>query len=93
MDLLFKRYASPFLLLDHYIDSGRFLEFVNEFNGIQTEELMWDVWLHKIFDQSFDDYKQGVMEHAKNNVKPTKKQLETTIINSKSILDSFHPEE
>lgn len=93
MDLLFKRYASPFLLLDTYISSGRMNEFIIEFMNIHNEETMWDVWIHKIFEQSFDDYKESVYEHARNAVKPTKRQLETTISNSQQILNSFVPED
>ena len=38
MDLLFKRYANPFLLLDNLIATGRFLEFIFELIDIQNEE-------------------------------------------------------
>ena len=30
MDLLFNRYASPFLILDQMLEAGRFSEFINE---------------------------------------------------------------
>lgn len=93
MDLLFKRYASPFLLLDQYVSSGMLREFVVDFMNIQNEEAMWDVWIHKVFEQSFDEYKEKVFTHARNAVKPTRQQLETTISTSQQILNSFVPEE
>lgn len=93
MDLLFKRYASPFLLLDNYILSEMFYEFIINFMDLQNEELIWDVWIHKIFDKTFDDFKESLLSEAINNVKPTKKQLETTVKTSQQILDSFVPKE
>ncbi len=93
MDLLFKRYASPFLLLDQYISSRMLCEFIIDFMNIQNEEVMWEVWIHKIFEQSFDEYKEKVFTQARNAVKPTKQQLETTIRTSQQILNSFIPEE
>lgn len=93
MDLLFKRYASPFLLLEIYIEEGRLYDFVAEFMRTHNEELMWDVWLHKVFDKNFEEYKEAVLSAAKSSIRPSKKQLETTLIDSMNILDSFNPEE
>lgn len=92
MDLLFKRYASPFLLLERYIRAGRFSEFVNEFMSIQNEEMIWEVWLHRVFDMTFDEFKKAIVSASINSIKPTKKQIETTLQTSKNILDSFIPE-
>lgn len=93
MDLLFKRYASPFLLLDNYILSGMFYEFIIDFMDRQNEDLIWDVWIHKIFDKTFDDFRESLLLTAVNSVAPTKKQLETTVKTSQQILDSFVPKE
>ena len=56
MDLLFKRYASPFILLDNLIlisSSSSFIDdlfkFINEEKGEQTN---WEFFLHKVFDKS-----------------------------------------
>ena len=65
MDLLFKRYANPFLLLDNMITTGRFLEFILELIDIQNDEKIHDVWIHKVFDKSFDDFKKLVFEARK----------------------------
>lgn len=92
MDMIFKRYSCPFLLLDQYISSCRLNEFIVEFIKTTNEEIMWDVWLHKVFDQSFADYKQNIENNASAAIKPTKKQLETTIKNSYSMLEGFVPD-
>lgn len=91
MDLLFKKYASPFLLLDSYIAQGRLFEFILEFFKIRDEETTWEVWLYKVHDKSFEDFKKS-LEEIKDNKEFTKEQIETTVTNSKDILSSFNPE-
>ena len=87
MDLLFKRYASPFLLLDGMIETGRFLEFVLEFIDTTNEEKTYEFWLYKVFDKTYAEFKDIVMP------KPVEKiDLETTVQESKDILNSFVPE-
>lgn len=84
MDRLFKRYADPFLFIDSLIISERFTEFVLELLEIENEEMMWEFYLHKVYDKSFDEFKESI--------KPVpKEQLETTVQNSRSILNNFNP--
>lgn len=84
MDCLFERYGNPFLLIDTLIISGRFTDFVLEFLEIQNEKMMWEFYLHKVYDKSFDEFKESI--------KPVpKEQLETTVQNSRSILNNFNP--
>lgn len=77
MDLLFQKYASPFDLMNTYINNGRFGEFVTEFIKIERkrkrEQLekeennkLWEAYIHSFSDESFDDWK------AKAVVKVTK---------------------
>lgn len=96
MDLLFKRYASPFLLLDETIKTGRFSEFVTELVSIVNEETekededtMWEYYLHRIFDKSFADFKKEMMrsEQPENPV-----DFETTLQTSYDILNGFVPD-
>lgn len=89
MGLLFKRYASPFLLLDGYIATGRFYEFVVEFINNENESNMWEFYLHKVEGKSFEEFKQSV-KNFNNNV--SDEQIETTITNSKNIMKGFVPE-
>lgn len=92
MDLLFKRYASPFLLVDPYIRTHRFTEFITEFLELREEDLMWEIWLHKIEDKSFEEFKESVKGIAKNQ-EFTKEQIETTINDSAAMLNNFNPNE
>lgn len=94
MDLLFKRYANPWDLLDQMILCGRFSEFVSEFIKIKNEETeedsLWEYFLHHPFIEiSFEEFKRrlgiGVDEEQNHN-------LEATVRESKNILDGFVPE-
>lgn len=96
MDMLFKRYACPFLMLEQMMQMGRLEEFVDEFVKIHNEEMtdqsMWELYLHHTFlSESFDDFKR------KCNVPTFRKQpkgnLEATVKESKNILDGFMPEQ
>ena len=84
MDLLFSRYASPFLFIDTVIDARRFSDFVTHFCGVNEEQKEWEYFLHKVFDKSFDDFRESLEP-------PKPVNFETTIQTSKSILDNFKP--
>ena len=90
MDLLFKRYASPFLLFDGIIQACEFRDFVVELLTLHSEDRLFEIWLHKVRDKSFDDFRNSMFEAAKARNVP-KEQLATTVLNSKNILNSFIP--
>jgi hypothetical protein len=91
MDLLFKRYASPFLLLNGYIQTGRFCEFIFEFAGAVQESDEWEVYLHKVWDKSYSEFKESI-ETAQKNQNMSELDFETTLQNSMNILNNFNPE-
>ena len=88
MDLLFRRYASPFLLLDGMLETGRFSDYVLKFIDIQNDEKIYNLWLHKCYDKSYAEFKDQVTESAKP-ADPV--DLEATIRESEDILKSFIP--
>lgn len=94
MDLLFKRYASPFLLVDGYIQTGRFEFFVNEFirtlNEEKEEKSNWEFFLHKIWDKSYKDFKESLTVD-RETVEMSEKTMEATVLNSLNILGGFNP--
>lgn len=97
MDLLFKRYASPFLLLDEMLACQRFLEFVTEFLKLHNEDMeaetLWDLWLHRVYDKSFDEFKMEIGYSSSNETQETidAAVLETTVKESNNILNGFIP--
>lgn len=88
MDLVFHRYASPFLLLDQVVNNDELSEFVNMIWDVTEEEREWEYFLAKVFDKSFEDFKQSV----KPQPSISKKELETTVNESWNMMNTFIPE-
>lgn len=91
MDLLFKRYASPFLLLDCYIGQGNLYDFITEFINIYNEDETYKLWLLKVHDKTYQEFKDEIKASQEQEFKPG--QIETTVKNSKDILNNFNPNE
>ena len=94
MDLLFKRYASPFSFIEGMMNTGRFDEFVVEFLTAVRDELeektTWEVYLHKVHEGSYKDFVDEI-ENDKKNQNMTDETKESILQNSLSILDNFNP--
>lgn len=89
MDLIFKRYSSPFVFLDALISGDRFSQGISEIWDFADEDKEWEFYLHRFIDKSFDAFKASLCK------KPSEMKaddFETTINNSKSILQGFNPE-
>ena len=95
MDLLFSKYASPFILLEQMISLCRFSEFVSEFLQIEDDQKLWQLYLSAISNSfievgSFEDFKKKCTGKAEvvGEVK-----LEATVKESINILNNFNPSE
>lgn len=86
MDLLFHRYASPFLLLDGLISIGSLTSFILDMYEQVNEEKLWDYYLHKVFDQTWGEFMDSVKPK-----KVEKIDVGETIIKSKKMLNNFTP--
>ena len=75
------------MLLDGMIDAGRFFDFVIELLEIDMDKTLWEFYLHKVYEGSFEDFKRTITPQAQ----PTVEDLGATVCNSKSILSSFKP--
>lgn len=93
MDLLFSRYASPFLLLDNMIMTGRLSEFVSEImqirNAEKDDQTLWEYFLHKVFDKSYADFLREAKNPAHSEAAVSQDNLETTIKDSYNMLNDF----
>ena len=92
MDLLFKRYASPFVLLDEYIASGSLSNFIDDFfkfiDEERQEETKWQFFLHKVFDKSWKDF----CDEMKDDDKTEKVDIGATVKKSYDMLNNFTPD-
>ena len=96
MDLLSQRYANPYFFMDGMIKTGRFCEFVvdliNTTNEEKNDKTMWEIFLHKVWDKSFAEFKEEI-ENDTNNQNMTEETVETTVQESLNILQNFNPNE
>lgn len=69
------------------IQSGRLYEFVTEFMNLENEKTLWEFYLHKVFDKSFEEFKNSVA----GQIMPPKEDVGTTVKNSMDILGNFNP--
>ena len=90
MDLVFKRYSSPFLLIDNLISAKRLLDFILELIDAINDEKLYEMWLHRIYDKSYPDFKNEVMDYNKT-ANADVQDIETTVNESMNILNNFKP--
>ena len=88
MDLLFKRYASPFVLLDGLILTNSLNSFIDDFIDFVKEDNEWEFFLHKIYDKSWSEFRSSIKQS--DNQEPI--DLGATLVKSKNILNNFTPE-
>ena len=88
MDLLFKRYASPFVLLDSLILTNSLNSFIDDFIDFVKEDNEWEFFLHKIYDKSWSEFRSSI----KQSDNQEQIDLGATLVKSKNILNNFTPE-
>ena len=88
MDLLFKRYASPFVLLDSLIITNSLNSFIDDFIDFVKEDNEWEFFLHKVYDKSWSEFRSSIKQS--DNQEPI--DLGATLVKSKNILNNFTPE-
>ncbi len=92
MDLLFKRYASPFSLIDGYIQTARFCEFIHGFIEQKAEDDRWEYFLHKVWDKTYSEFCEA-LQTSQELQAMSDNDIETTVKKSMDILGNFHPEQ
>ena len=92
MDLLFKRYASPFILIDNLIltnSSSSFIDDLIDFiNKEKEEQINWEFFLHKVFDKSWKEF----CDEVSQPIDDKEIDLGATVKKSKDMLNNFTPE-
>ena len=56
-------------------------------NEEQEDKTIWDFWLHKVFDQSLEEFKESIKKT--NTAAPTQKELKETVQATFDMLDGF----
>jgi hypothetical protein len=91
MDLLFQRYASPYLFIDGMLESGQFSCFVSDFVKAKNDTEEWEVFLHKVWDKSYKEFKES-LKISREIQQMTETEIETTVMHTMNILNNFTPE-
>lgn len=97
MDLLFKRYASPFLFLDSLIETNSFYYGINKILEEVQEEKWWNMYLATLplNEKSYEDWKNELKYGSNKNLghvkELSKNEIETAVKNANSILSNFNP--
>ena len=89
MDLLFKRYASPFLLIDQMIVMNCLSDFIYQSVQKNNDDSLWEFYLHKVEGKTFNEFKGEILAQ---NAEVTEEDLETTINYSIALLQGFNPQ-
>ena len=92
MDLLFKRYADPFSLLDGYIRTSRVCEFIHTFSELKNEDDRWEYFLHKVWNKTYDEFCE-ILQTSQDLQEMSDDDIEATVQKSMNILGNFHPDQ
>lgn len=95
MDLLFQRYADPFLFLDQLIECGQFQEGLCKISRSVQEDKLFQMYLHSTdFSISFNEWKREVLPQDEDTFMEAdieEVDVEATYAMAKEILDNFIP--
>lgn len=69
----------------------RFHIFVSDLLNRLFEEKAWNVWIHKVHDKSYSEFITSIHETPMPIEKMTDDEIKATILDSKSMLESFTP--
>lgn len=81
------------MLLDEFLANSELSNFIDELIILNNEEEIYKLWLHKVYDKSFKDFKEQVLNSSKAVNESKVENVTETITQSMKILESYKPEE
>lgn len=79
--------------MDGMIRAGNLCEFVEglvkRYNDEQREKVIWEVWLHRVFDKSYPEFVESL--DAKGKETATREEVQTILEESENILNYVRP--
>lgn len=97
MDLVSKRYSSPFSVITEYIQNIEFDDWVSFIIKKDLEEKeeqrLWEFFLAKVDDKSFNDFKNELKSESASSDVMNEAKREEIIEKSNDILKSFQPQQ
>ena len=90
MDLCYKRYANPLEVLSFQIEMNSCTKFIKDLDQIITEEKIWDVWVHKVDDKNYDQFKKLVLGNSvSQSEKDNKTNIEDALKSARDAISQF----
>lgn len=90
---MFKRYSNPFSLFDELIESNQFNDFIMTLNTKYIEDLEYELWLHKVYDKSFEEFKKDIsISRDAQAGYMNEEDIKATVKKSNEILSNFTPQ-
>lgn len=75
------------------IRAGKLCEFVEglvkRYNDEQREKVIWEVWLHRVFDKSYPEFVESLDTQGKETA--TQEEVQTILEESENILNYVRP--
>ena len=91
--MVFKRYSNPFSLFDELIESNQFNDFIMNLNTKYIEDLEYELWLHKVYDKSFEEFKKDIsISRDAQAGYMNEEDVKATVKKSNEILSNFKPQ-
>lgn len=79
--------------MDGMIRAGKLCEFVEwlvkRYNDEQREKVIWEIWLHRVFDKSYPDFVESIDTQRKETA--TQEEVQAILAESENILNSVRP--
>ncbi len=93
MDLLFKRYASPFLYLDTLLECGALASGVINIWETAQDDRAWEFYLsnNPMNEKNFEDWKKDALKPRQKAM--SKEEVDATVEMSQNILNNFKPQQ
>lgn len=93
MDLLFKRYASPFDYLDTLLDCNNIVDGVINIWETADDDKAWEMYLsnNPYNEKSFEDWKKELQQKTPKAM--SEAEIGATIEKSQNILKNFKPQQ
>lgn len=87
-------YGDPLIFLGGLIEIGELKEGLISFMERKNELEVWDMWLHKVFDDiSFQEFREKLINQARIEKGMSKQERELQVAKSQDILNNFKPPE
>lgn len=91
MDLIFKRYSSPFFIINEMIAQGQFNDYIDKLYDIYNEEKIYDIWLHKIYGQTYEAYRDSLNIRKNSEPRQDKVNVDAVVKSSFDVLNEIKP--